>query len=455
MKFNKVPHSLAILFFIILGVTILTYILPAGQFERVPLNGRMAVIPNSYQTVEKTPISFFEMFKAIPKGFQSAASIIFVVLAGGIMFGAIEQTKAIENAVGTLIKKIGVKNRKIIIIIMTFLFGLLGIVVGYEHNIAMVPIAAVVSIAIGGDVLLAAGVSVAAITIGFGLSPINPYTVGIGQSIAELPLFSGAILRSVLCFLGLSALAIYNVRYLTKLEQQTTKENNQNTDFKLSKPIDEYTISKQNWLVISTFLIGLTIIIVGVFKWKWYITELSAIFIIIAIISGIFSRVNINTFSNTVLESIAKVAPGAFMVGFASTIKVLMEEGNINDTISFHMAELLQTLPTYFSAVAMAYAQTFINFFVPSGSGQALATLPVMIPVGEIVGLTRQTTILAFQIGDGLSNLINPTLGGLIAMLSMCKVSLEKWIRFIFPLVIILYVIASITLIIAVSINYQ
>ena len=159
--------------------------------------------------------------------------------------------------------------------------------------------------------------------------------------------------------------------------------------------------------------------------------------------------------SETVLKAVAIAAPGAFMVGYATSIKVLMEMGNIGDTISYNLSLMLKDLPLYASAISMSVSQTVINFFIPSGSGQALATLPVMLPLGESLGLTRQITILAFQIGDGLSNLINPTLGGLIAMLSMCRVPIDRWIRFIFPILISLFIIAAATLIIAVAINYN
>jgi len=175
----------------------------------------------------------------------------------------------------------------------------------------------------------------------------------------------------------------------------------------------------------------------------------------VTIASGIIGGMKGNKISETVLKSVAYVAPGAFMVGFATTIKVLMEMGHISDTISFHLSEVLKTLPLYLSAIGMSISQSIINFFIPSGSGQALATLPVMLPLGEVIGLTRQTTILAFQIGDGISNLINPTLGGLIAMLSMCRVPLDKWLRFIFPVAIIVFMLSAISLIVAVTIGYQ
>ena len=178
-----------------------------------------ANLPSRLTLLKSTPIGFLQMFKAIPLGFKAAIEVMFVVFSGGIMFGVMEETKAIENAVGTFVHRIGREKKYLAIVIMTFIYGALGVFVGYEHNIAMIPIAAVVSLALGGDLILAAGISVGAVTIGFGLSPINPYTVGIGHKIAELPLFSGALLRSLLCFSALSFLAYYNVRYLKKISK--------------------------------------------------------------------------------------------------------------------------------------------------------------------------------------------------------------------------------------------
>lgn len=454
---NRIPHAITMLFGIIVLVSVLTYILPAGSYERVIIDGRSTVVPNSYKIIPSTPIGFLDMFKAIPLGFKAAVEIIFIVLAGGIMFGFMEKSQAVENAIGTLVKKLGLRNKHMIIVIMTFIYGLLGVAVGYENNIAMVPIAAVLSLALGGDLILAAGISVGAMTIGFGLSPINPYTVGTGHKIAELPMFSGALLRSILCFSALSIMAFYNVRYFKRITSDPDKSLGKGLDVSeltLSKPIGEYQVSRQNWLVISIFVLGLLTILYGVFNLHWYINELSAVFLIIALLCGLASRMNATTMSETVLKAVALASPGAFMVGFATSIKVLMEMGNIGDTISFQLSTLLQGLPLYAAAISMSLAQTVINFFIPSGSGQALATLPVMLPLGDSLGLSSQITILAFQIGDGLSNLINPTLGGLIAMLSMCRVPIDRWVRFIFPVLIGVLGLAFLALIIAVATNY-
>lgn len=455
--YERIPHPVVMLFGIIVLTAILSYIIPAGTYEREMVEGRERVIPGSYQVIESTPVGLLEMFTALPEGFKTASEIIFVVLASGIMFGILEKSRMIENTVGTVVKSLGLKRKYFIVVVMTFVYGFLGVAIGYENNIAMVPIAAVMSLALGGDLILAAGISVGAITVGFGLSPINPYTVGTGHKIAEMPLFSGAELRSVLCFIALSLLAYYNVRYFKRISQDKEKGLGQDLDtagFALSKPIENYRMTRNNWLLLGIFAAGIIVMLYGIFNFGWYINEISAIFLMIAVVSGIAAGMSGKTLSETALKSIAVVAPGAFMVGYATTIKVVMEMGKIGDTIAYNLTEMLTVLPTYASAVAMSVAQSAINLMIPSGSGQALATLPIMIPVGELLGLTRQTTILAFQIGDGVTNLFNPALGGLIAMLSMCRVPFDRWLRFIIPLVGLILLIAWVFLLFSVYIEW-
>ena len=455
--YENIPHAVTMLFGIIILVTLLTYVLPAGIYERILVDGRNRVVPNSYTQVASSPISLLGMFRAIPLGFKTASDIIFIVLAGGIMFGIMEKSKAVEKAVGTLVNRLGLKRKYLIVVILTFVFGLLGVAVGYENNIALVPIAAVVSLALGGDLVLAAGISVGAMTVGFGLSPINPYTVGTGHKIAELAMFSGWELRTFLCVVALSMMAYYNVRYFRKLVDNKNHSLGIGLDesgFALSHPLNSYKMDMNSWMVISIFLLGLVVSLYGVFNYGWYINELSAVFLMVALSCGLISRMSGDTISKTLLDSVAKAAPGAFMVGFATTIKVLMDEGQIGDTISFYLSEMLEGLPLYASAISMSISQCVINLFIPSGSGQALATLPVMIPLGEVLGLTRQSSILAFQIGDGVTNLVNPTLGGLIAMLSMCRVPLDRWLRFIFPIVLAVLIFSWAVLILGVKYGY-
>lgn len=456
--YERIPHAVTLLFIIIMLVTLMTWLLPAGSYERIEVEGRMRVVAGSYEEVPSTPVGPLQMFRALPLGFAAAVEIIFIVLAGGIMFGVLEKSRAVENSIGTLVRRMGLERRYLIVVIMTFVYGLLGVAVGYENNIALVPIAAVLSLALGGDLVLAAGISVGAMTIGFGLSPINPYTVGTGHKLAELPLFSGALLRAVLCFTALAGMAWYNVRYFRRISRQPERSLGRDLDtagLSLSRPITDYRMTANNWLVATVFVLGLAFALYGVFSYGWYINELSAVFLMIALATAVVSRMGAQTTSETVLKAVAAAAPGAFMVGYATSIKVLMEMGQISDTISYRLSLLLEGLPDYLAAIGMSLAQCVINLFIPSGSGQALATLPVMLPLGEVLGLTRQTTILAFQIGDGVTNLVNPTLGGLIAMLALCRVPLDRWLRFILPLVGLILIMAWIGLTIAVAIGYQ
>jgi len=455
--YDYIPHPVVMLFGIIILTAILSHILPAGAFERILVEDRLRVVPGSYTVIEPTPLGFMDMFLAIPGGFESAISIIFVVLASGIMFGVLDKSGMIENAVGTFVKKLGHKRRILIVVLMTYLFGFLGIFVGYENNIALVPIAAVASLALGGDLMLAAAIAVGGITVGFGLSPFNPYTVGTGHTIAEMPMYSGWELRSVLSLSALTVLAFINVRYFKRILKDPKKSLSLGIDtkgFELSKPIQEYRMSANNYLILGIFVSGIAVMLYGVFNHHWFIDEISSIFMMVTISAALAARMSGRVLGETVLKSVSVVAPGAFMVGFATAIKVAMEMGNISDTIAFELSEVLSTLPTYASAVSMSLAQCGINLMIPSGSGQAFATLPIMIPLGEVLGLTRQTTILAFQIGDGVTNLFNPALGGLIAMLAMCRIPFDKWLRFVFPLVGIVLVISWIVLLFSVSINW-
>ncbi|MCK4561735.1 MAG: YfcC family protein, partial [Flavobacteriaceae bacterium] len=368
-----------------------------------------------------------------------------------------QKTNMVENVVGNLVRKMGENKKSLIVILMTYIFGLAGIAIGYENNIALVPIAAVLSLAIGGDLMLAAGISVGAITVGFGLSPINPYTVGIGHKIAGLPMFSGVLLRSVLSFVTLSIMAYYNLRYFKRIQKNKNASLTKDVDssgLTLSKPIQDYFLSKQDYLVLIIFLAGMTMMLYGIFALHWYLNDISAIFILIAVFSGLAGRLKPFELSETILKYVGISAPGAFMVGFAAAIKILMEQAHISDTISHGLVVMLSDLPTYSASIFMSISQSAINFLIPSGSGQALATLPIMIPLGDVIGLTRQSTILAFQIGDGVTNLVNPTLGGLIAMLSMCRVSLDKWLRYIFPVAIAILLISWLFLTFSVYINW-
>lgn len=455
---DRIPHPMALLFYIVIFAAILTYIIPAGNYERETIDGQSQTIPGTFEFVEKTPVNIMDLFTSIAEGFQEASDIVFIVFAAAMMFGVMEKTGMIENTVGTFVKKVGTKRRFTIVVVMTFVYGLFGNFVGLENNIVLIPIAVLLSLAIGGDVMLGAGIGIGGVLIGFGLAPFNPYTIGVGHRIAEMPLFSGWVLRSVLVLIVLALLAAYNVRYFKKILRDQEKSLSRGidvSDMQLTKSLDEYSMRKKDVAMLFVFTAGLIIMLIGVFTMDWYINEISAIFLMIGIISGIISRMNANEISETFAKSLEPTVLAALLIGIAQSIQFVLTKGNIGDTIAFSFASLLEHFPAMLSSVSMALSQSVINLFVASGSGQALVTMPIMIPVAEQIGLSRQVAILAYQIGDGVTNTFTPTLGGLMAMLGLCRVPYGKWLRFIFPFTIVAFVVSWIVLVIAVMIDYS
>ena len=455
--YEFIPHPVIILFGMIVLAWLFTYIIPSGEFSRMDIDGKQKVIAGSFHFVESARLSPMVIFKSMPKGYKAAIEVIFIIIASGIMFGTLNATGSVENAVGSFVKTLGKKQQNLLIFGMTFLYGILGMFIGYENNIAMIPIAAVLSLAIGGDLVLATGIAVGGVTVGFGLSPFNPYTVGTAQRIADLPLFSGATLRLILCLLGLTIMAWYNIYYFKKIKEKPSKGLGNDLDssgFSLSKPLEAFQMKSKDWIILSSFVIMFFVLIYGVFKFKWYLNDISALFLVFSLFLLFFLNKTNLEIGELILESVAKVAPGAFMVGFAATIRIVMEEGKVSDSITYYLANSLAGLPNYLSAIGMVATQSLMNFMIPSGSGQALATMPILIPLGELLNLTKQTVVLAFQVGDGVSNLVNPTFGGLIAMIAICRVPFERWLRFIAPVVVILIALTIAFVMLAVFLNY-
>lgn len=454
---DRIPHPLAILFFMLIAACALTYIVPAGAFDREIVDGVERVKNGTYHTISQTPVSPFFMVKAIGLGFQQIADIVFIVFASAAMFGIFEETGMLENVVGTFVRKLGLKRKYLIVAMITYLYGMLGILVGYENNIALAPIAVLISLAIGGDLILGAGMAVGGITIGFGLAPFNPYTVGVGHQIAEMPLFSGWLFRSVLVMILLTLLVIYNIRYFKRITKnpESSLSNGISTEgLKLSKPLETYSMSRTDKSILGIFIAGIVIMLVGVFTKGWYINEISAVFIIVAILSGIVARMSLEDICQTKSKALETCALAAILIGAAQGIKVVMDAGHISDTIAYSFLGILESLPPTLSAIFMTIAQSITNIFIPGGSGKALVTLPIMIPVGDMIGITRQSTILAFQIGDGITNILTPTLGGLIAMLGLCRVPYGRWLRFIAPYTALAYGVSWIAMVIAVLIKW-
>ncbi len=457
--YQKIPNTYVILLLLIVLGAMLTWIVPAGEFNRVEFNGRMIIEPGTYHAVERNPASFLDVFTAIPEGLQGAAQIITMILISSGTFGIINSTGAMENAIGVLICK--TKNARIsgsmVVFTITCLFSCLGIIVGPEIQIPFTAVAVSIALGLGFDLLTGAAMVIVGGGIGFALAPINASTIGTSDSICGLPLFSGMGYRTIIWATVTVASALVLVAYTKKIAKNPARSLTKGIDASglgLSRDIGEYKLTKKDMRVLMVFLGLFIFLIIGPTYFEWYLNEMSAVFIIAAIVTAIVAKIPMDDAISSFMKSAGSMVGAAMMVGLGRAIQVVMQDGRILDTIINAISAPLVSCGTYLSAILMTLIHGVINFIIPSGSGQAAATMPIMFPVGELAGITAQTSILAFQVGDGVTNLIYPTLGSLMAMLGIARVPFGKWVKFAIKVGAIVYLISWVFLAIAVKIQW-
>lgn len=455
----EIPDGMVILVFLIFVVMVLTYIVPAGEYERIVVEGKTIVKGDSFKYIDQSPVSLFGFFKAIPLGLQAASQLIIMVLLIGGSIRLFDGTGAIRAAIFSLKNIIGEKNSSLILVAMILFFGCLGAFPGmYEASIPFAPLCIGISLALGYDVLVGICISLVAIVAGFSSGVTNPWTTGIGQSIAELPMFSGLGFRMVSFIVFMSILIFFVLRYAKKVKNdpKASMVYGMNFDHLSSQEVNENVeFTTRLKLVLLTFALMIAAVVYGSLKLGWGMTEMSAVYVIGSIIGGIVAGYNANKIVNEILEGCKAILIGAIAIGVARAISVVMDQGHITDTIVHTLSSMLQGHSSIIVAIEMYVIQNILNFLVPSGSGQALITLPVMIPVGDLIGVNRQITILAFQFGNGLTNIIFPTDGALLAFLAYTRIPFPKWLKFILKFMLMIFAAAAILLSIAVLINYS
>ncbi|WMJ77174.1 MULTISPECIES: YfcC family protein [unclassified Sedimentibacter] len=458
-KKGKVPHTYVILFAMIIIVALLTYVIPAGQYQKVELEtGRMVVDPNSYAQVNSNPAKVFDVLKAFPKGLAAAQSIVFFIFIVGGSFNIVNKTGAIEAGISKIAVSLkGMEGLMIPIFIIVFSIG--GATIGMaEEAIVFVPIGIALARALGYDAIVGMAIVALGAAAGFTSGVINPFTVGVAQGIAEIPLFSGIGLRLVILACSWVLVIAYVYKYAKKVKSDPTKSLVYDLEQEEKhNAIDLSNIKKittKDVLVLLVFAAGMGVLVFGVFEYGWYITEIAAIFLAIGILSGIAAKMPFDDIAKNFIAGAKDIAMGALVVGLARGLLVIMEGSLIIDTVVYGLASAINGLPKAVSAVGMLVVQSFINFFIPSGSGQAATTMPIMAPLSDVIGVTRQTAVLAYQFGDGISNSIIPTSGVLLANLSIAKIKYEKWVKFVAPLIALWTLMAAAFMVIAVLINY-
>lgn len=451
-----VPHVYILLLGLILLCSILTYIIPAGAYDMIEVDGREIVNAETFHKVDQTPVSLMQFLTAVPRGMQEAAQIIFFIFIVGGTMTVVTETRAIEAGMGRLIKAL--KGASIVIIpVVMFLFSLCGSVFGMaEETIPFIPIFVALCIAMGFDSITGTAIVLCGAGAGFAGAFMNPFTIQVAQGIAELPLLSQTPFRLVMyvCFVLLTM--IFVIRYALKIKKKPELSSMYEFDKSREDSVDLDELPEfggKEKAILLVFVAAIALLVFGVIKYGWYMDEIAALFLGMSIIVGFIARMGFNKYATVLGRGMADVASGALVVGFARGILVVLTDGQILHTILYAAANVLGKLPSMISAVGMYIFQCLLNFIVPSGSGQAAVSIPIMAPLGDLVGVTRQTACIAFQLGDGISNIFTPTSGYFMAGLAMAKIPWAKWAKWILPLIGMQYLLGAIFVIIAQAMN--
>lgn len=460
-KSREFPHLFVILVSIILIVTILTYIVPAGTYERlIDENGRQVIDPTSFQYVAQTPVSPPAMLLCMVEGLIDAAGITVLIFCAYSSLYIIESTGAIDASIAWMVNKTE-KNPKastFIIIVLMFVLAVWSSTgtLSYEQIIAFIPIFITLSMALGYDALVGLGISYIPVGVGFASATVNPFSIGVAQDIAELPLFSGIKLRIVVLITMTLISIIYVLLYAKKVKNNPESSLVAEIDFQDFKMDEErfntpFTFRRKATLAI--LFIGVGIMAYGLIKLGWYINEVSAVFLGIMLFTGLINKWKPNRLANTFVEGLSKAVLPAITVGVARGILMVINKGSILDTIINSAGTLLNKMSIYAGSIGMLILQTILNLFIPSGSGQAATTMPIMTPIADLIGMNRQIAVLIFQFGDGFSNLIWPTSFVLLAC-AIGKIPLNKYYKWFMPLFTIMVILQIVFIFIAINIGY-
>ena len=438
------PNTYVIIILMMIVAVLLTWIIPSGEFERVKdeVSKQSIIIPGTFKYIENNPISFLQIPVYIMKGLAKASDIVFLVIIVGGAFNIIIETGMFQSFAGRLTK---VFSNKEVLIIPAF-------------STIFAPIAVIIARSIGYDAIV--GVSMVALggAIGFSTGTFNPFTTGVAQSIAGLPIFSGVGYRFICLVAFLIVTNIYIIWYAKKVkanpEASVVYEMEQeNKKVEVSEKQHD-KIEGRHYLVLLIVIACFVLLVYGSQNWKWKLQENAAMFLWMGVLSGFAYGFGPSKIAEEFTKGAKKLVYGALMIGMANGISLILADGKILDTTVQYLGGLLVVLPSHAQAAGMFLMQLLINGLITSGSGQAAATMPIMLPVADIIGMTKQTAVLAFNFGDGLSNYILPTSSALMGFIAMVGISYSNWMKFMWKLFLIWTVVGAVLVIVANSINY-
>ena len=432
MRRFKIPNTYVIIGAVILLCAVATWFVPGGQYVRAD-DGSL-----SYEQVDHVPQTW-QVFSSIYHGFVKQAGIIIFILVVGGAFWLLNATGAVASGISRFIARVG-KYDKVVLVAVTVLFSLAGAVFGMsEETIPFVGIVVPLVVSLGYDAVMGMLLVYVAANVGFSSAFLNPFTVGIAQGMADLPLFSGMEYR-IFCWALLTLLlTLFVVLYARKTKKAVAAE--------ATAGIAETVLTRRQAWILVTLLLTVVMLIVGVTVWDWYLPEITGLFLLMGIVCGVIAGFSANKIAEELLAGAKDILSAALVVGFASGIIVILQDGHIVDSILHSMQEGLEGTGPLASLSAMYGIQALINFIIPSATAKAAITIPIMAPFSDLVGVSRQAMVLAFQFGDGFTNMVTPTSGVLVAALAMARIPYTKWVKWIWKMVVVLLVLGFLLLI--------
>lgn len=434
----QLPHIYVLLFSVIIVCTILTWVLPAGEFDRVmnEATGRTVAVAGTFHTVKQSPVGIFQMFQSIYNGMCDAGSVTFFVFVSFASINIIIASGAFNGLVAGLLKVFKGKARVAIIPIFMFIVGIASSTIGlFEEWFPFVPVFAGIAIAMGFDAVVGMAIVAFGAATGYSGAMMNPFTVGIAQGIAEVAPMSGTGYR-FLCHMALLVVgSALTIRYALKVQADPSKSlvYGETGHITMSEnDVQNAPFGIREKLVLLILLCGIIAVVYGCKVYGWYFAELSAVFVIMGILSAFVMGWGPNKIGELYSKGFTDIAMACMMIGLARGILMVLQAGNIIDTVVYYFSLPLAAFPSWFCGVAMLIMQTLLNFFIPSGSGQAAASMPIMAPLADLLGVSRDTAVLAFQFGDGLSNVLWPTAYPAI-LAGLAGIKVEKWWKFAIP----------------------
>jgi uncharacterized ion transporter superfamily protein YfcC len=449
----RIPNTFVLLFAILALIALATWFIPGGKYDTHLVDGKQLIDPASFHYVESAPQGLVALMKAPIKGFVEAAQIIGFVLVVGGAFAVVQKTDAIDTGIRSIARmhEHSALVRAALIPVFVTLFSLGGATFGMnEEAIPFVLIFVPLALALGYDTIVGVSIPFLGSQAGFGAAFLNPFNVGIAQGIAGVPVFSGIGYRLIVWVATTTVTILFLMWYAARVKQNPTLsptyvlDQTRRQEQPAAMGLDRMTGRRK--AVLAIFALSLAAMVVGVVKFDWYIDEIAALFLSMAIVVGIVGRLGPDNWVAAFMQGAKDLAPTALVIAIARGTMILARDAHIIDTMLHGLMPLVQSSHPVFAAQKMYLIQSVINFFIHSGTGQAALTMPIMAPLADLVGVTRQTAILAFQLGE-LSTPMIPTSGITVGVLALARVPWITWARWMIPLQLIYLVLALVLLV--------